>query len=73
MMTHEGGRGAPTCLYPHLEFSEVVSEVAIRRREEGRILGTAQLSSPLAYDFGLDVHGLLFCGHSFACNTTDDA
>ena len=34
---------------------------------------TAQLSPPLAYVFGLDVHGLLFCGHSFACNTTDGA
>ena len=34
---------------------------------------TAQLSPPLAYDFGLDVHGLLFCGHSFACDAADGA
>ena len=28
---------------------------------------------PLAHVFGVDVHGLLFFGHSFACNTADGA
>jgi hypothetical protein len=62
-MTHEvRDAPLPPRLYPHLEFPE-----------EGGGEDTAQLSSPLAYVFGLDVHGLLFFGHSFACNTTDGA
>ena len=44
-----------------------------RRREEGGGEDTAQLSPPLAYDFGLDVHGLLFCGHSFVCDAAGGA
>ena len=38
---------------PHLEFA-----VKFRRREEGRI--PHSFAPPLAYVFGLDVHGLLF-------------
>ena len=37
---------------PHLEF-------AVKFSEEGGGEDTAQLSPPLAYVFGLDVHGLL--------------
>ena len=33
----------------------------------------AQLAPPLTSDFGLDVHGLLFFGHSFACGAADGA
>ena len=51
---------------PHLE-------VAVKFSEEGGGEDTAQLSPPLAYVFGLDVHGLLFCGHSFACDAADGA
>jgi hypothetical protein len=65
-MTHEG-RGALTHVgTPTSNF---------RRRRGGGLGGedTAQLSPPLAYDFGLDVHGLLFCGHYFACDAADGA
>ena len=69
MMTHEV-RDTPSTNaadpHWHLEF-------AVKFSEEGGGEDTAQLSPPLAYDFGLDVHGLLFCGHSFACNTADGA
>jgi hypothetical protein len=40
---------------------------------EGEGEDTAQLSPPHTSHFGLDVHGLLFFGHSFAWGAADGA
>jgi hypothetical protein len=66
-MTHEG-RGATVEAF---QASTNGPPPRIRRREEGRI--PHSFAPPLAYVFGVDVRGLLFFGHFFACNTADGA